>query len=57
MQLADADGGSRLRIRADVSVPVPFLGGKIEKSVGDAVQMLLVAETRFTSDWLAREQA
>lgn len=57
MELADADGGSRLRIRADVSVPVPFLGGKIEKSIGDAVRMLLEAETRFTTDWMAREQA
>jgi hypothetical protein len=57
MQVADAGGGSRLQIRADVSVPVPFLGGRIERSIGEAVEMLLAAETRFTSEWLAREQA
>jgi len=57
LQLTDAAGGSRLQIRADVSVPVPFLGGKIEKSIGEAVEMLLAAETRFLLEWLAREQA
>lgn len=57
LQLTDTGGGSRLQIRADVSVPVPFLGGKIEKSIGEAVEMLLAAETRFILEWLAREQA
>lgn len=55
--LTGTDGRSTLRVQADVTVPVPFLGGKIEKSIAEAVRMLLAAETRFTLDWLAREKA
>jgi hypothetical protein len=47
------DGGSELRVRADVRVSVPLIGGKIEGVVGEQVQRLLAAETAFTQQWLS----
>jgi hypothetical protein len=52
MGLRDAGGGSELRIRTDVTVSVPLLGGRIEESVGQQILKLLDAETRFTLDWM-----
>ena len=40
-------------VRADVTVQVPLIGGKIEGVVGEQVQKLLAAETAFTAAWLA----
>ncbi|MGE3286236.1 MAG: DUF2505 domain-containing protein [Pseudonocardia sp.] len=54
MRLADrAGGGSEFDVHADVTVSVPFVGGKIEGIVADQVRQLLAAETRFTMDWIA----
>ncbi|MGD9525823.1 DUF2505 domain-containing protein [Pseudonocardia sp.] len=54
MRLADvAGGGSAFDVRADVTVSVPFVGGKIEGIVAEQVRQLLAAETRFTMDWIA----
>jgi Protein of unknown function (DUF2505) len=54
MRLRDLpDGGSELNIRADVTVSVPIIGGKIEGIVGEQVQRLLTAETTFTQQWMA----
>jgi hypothetical protein len=53
MGLRDAAGGSELRIRTDVTVKVPLLGGRIEESVGEQILKLLNAETRFTIDWMS----
>jgi hypothetical protein len=54
MRLRDlSDGGSELHVRADVTVQVPLVGGKIESIVGEQVQKLLAAESAFTRQWLA----
>ena len=54
MRLRDLpDGGSELNVRADVTVSVPLIGGKIEEIVADQVQKLLTAESAFTQQWLA----
>ncbi|MHA6626747.1 DUF2505 domain-containing protein [Pseudonocardia sichuanensis] len=54
MRLHDtADGGSELQVRADVTVQVPLLGGKIEGVVAEQVRKLLTAESAFTQQWLA----
>lgn len=54
--LRDTGAGSELHVTADVTVQVPFLGGKIESVIAEQVQQLLAAETAFTLDWLARGQ-
>jgi len=54
MGLRDAGPGSELRIRTDVTVRVPLLGGRIEASVGEQILKLLNAETTFTLDWMNR---
>jgi hypothetical protein len=54
MRLRDLpDGGSELNVRADVTVSVPLIGGKIEGIVAEQVLKLLTAETAFTRQWLA----
>jgi hypothetical protein len=53
LALHDAGPGSVLVVHADVTVKVPFLGGKIEAVIADQVQQLLAAETAFTLEWLA----
>lgn len=54
MGLRDAEPGSELRIRTDVTVKVPLLGGRIEDSVGGQILKLLAAETAFTLEWMNR---
>ena len=54
MGLRDAGTGSELRIRTDVTVRVPLLGGRIEGSVGQQILKLLDSETAFTLDWMNR---
>ena len=54
MGLRDAGTGSELRIRTDVTVKVPLLGGRIEASVGEQILKLLDTETAFTLDWMNR---
>lgn len=55
MRLRDLDGAeSELLVRADVTVKVPLLGGRIEGVIAEQVQNLLGAETQFTLEWLAR---
>lgn len=53
IRLHDTGPGSVLLVQADVTVKVPFLGGKIEAVIADQVQQLLTAETAFTLEWLA----
>lgn len=52
MQLHDAPGGSEFAVLADVTVNVPFVGGRIEETIAEQVRNLLVAETAFTAEWL-----
>jgi len=55
MRLADLpSGGSELRVHADVTVQVPFVGSKIENIIAEQISNLLAAETAFILDWLAR---
>jgi Protein of unknown function (DUF2505) len=54
MGLRDANPGSELRIRTDVTVKVPLVGGRIEESVGAQILKLLASETAFTLDWMNR---
>jgi hypothetical protein len=54
MWLCDAaDGGSEFQVRADVTVNVPLIGGKIEGLVAEQVQNLLAEEFAFTQQWLS----
>jgi hypothetical protein len=52
MSLSDAGDGSEFEVRADVTVRVPLIGGKIEEIVAEQVRRLLEAETAFTIQWL-----
>jgi Protein of unknown function (DUF2505). len=57
MRLRDTDGtASELLVRADVTVRVPLIGGKIEAVVAEQVQNLLKAETAFTRTWLSKDR-
>jgi uncharacterized protein DUF2505 len=57
MALVDTAEGSDFLVRAQVTVNVPFLGGKIESTIAENVRTLLVAESGFTRDWLAQRPA
>lgn len=46
----DGDGGSEIRIQAEVTVKVPFVGSRIEEAVAAQIERLLAAETAFTLD-------
>jgi hypothetical protein len=48
MRIADVDGGSEIRIRAEVTVKVPIVGSRIEEAVAGQIEQLLAAETEFT---------
>lgn len=57
MRLRNLDGAageSELHVRADVTVGVPLIGGRIVAVVADQVEGLLAAETQFTQQWLAK---
>ena len=55
MRLRDLpDGGSELSVRADVTVSLPLIGGKIEGMVAEQFQSLLASEAAFTQQWMAR---
>lgn len=54
MRLRDVpEQGSELEVRADVTVKVPLIGGRIEDVVAEQVRRLLAAETEYTEQWLA----
>lgn len=52
MRLQDAAGGSEFAVRAEVSVPVPMIGSRIEVTIAEQVKNLLTAENAFTQQWL-----
>ncbi|MGI9003255.1 MAG: DUF2505 domain-containing protein [Pseudonocardia sp.] len=57
MRLADQDGsGSEFAVRANVTVKVPLIGGKIEDVVADQVRNLLAAEMAFTLQWIEQNR-
>jgi hypothetical protein len=49
---AQAGPGSRLEIKATVEVNIPLVGGKIENFIGSQLVDLLIAEQRFTTEWI-----
>ena len=44
--------GARLAFHGTVEVRVPLVGGKIESFIGSQLVDLLIAEQRFTTQWL-----
>jgi hypothetical protein len=56
-RLSDAGTGSELIVDGSVSIPIPFVGGKIEETVVGQITKLLDAEHAFTQDWLDQHQA
>jgi hypothetical protein len=52
MTLRDDVEGSQFAVRAQVSVGVPLVGGRIEKVVAEQVGRLMAAETEFLRHWL-----
>lgn len=48
MRVAGTEGGSEVRIRAEVTVKVPIVGSRIEEAVAGQIEKLLAAETEFT---------
>ncbi|TFV54786.1 DUF2505 domain-containing protein [Mycobacterium sp. PS03-16] len=46
------DGGARLTLRVTVEVRVPLVGGKIENFIGTGLVDLIIAEQRFTTEWI-----
>jgi hypothetical protein len=50
--LVPAGGGSRLEFKATVEVRIPLVGGKVENFIGSQLVDLLIAEQRFTTEWI-----
>ncbi len=48
--------GSRLAFTATVEVRVPLVGGKIESFIGNQLVDLLIAEQRFTTEWITENR-
>jgi Protein of unknown function (DUF2505) len=46
-------GCSRLECRITVHVRIPLIGGKLENFIGTRLADLVVAEQRFTTEWIA----
>ncbi|OBI82864.1 DUF2505 domain-containing protein [Mycobacterium asiaticum] len=46
-------GGSRMTLQATVQVRVPFIGGKLERLIGNELGNLVAIEQRFTTSWIA----
>lgn len=54
--VGEAAGGSELIVRMEITVSIPFLGGKIEDVICDQVLNLLAAEAGFTQQWLDKQR-
>lgn len=52
MHLDQDPTGSVLSIQLEATVPVPLIGGKLEKSITDGVSKLMDSEYDFTMRWL-----
>lgn len=50
--LAQREAGSHLDLTVSVEVRIPLVGGKVENFIGSQLVELLIAEQRFTSEWL-----
>jgi hypothetical protein len=45
-------GGARMALQFTVQVRVPFIGGKLERLIGNELTELVALEQRFTTQWL-----
>lgn len=52
-ELKHSDGKTVLRVSGEVKVRIPFIGGKIERTIAENVKRLLEKETVFQRDRLA----
>jgi hypothetical protein len=52
MSIEPDPGGSVLVLRLEAKVPLPLVGGKVEKVITDSVSKLMDAEYEFTLQWL-----
>ena len=50
--LVPAGDGCRLEFKATVEVRIPLVGGKVENFIGNQLVDLLIAEQRFTTEWI-----
>lgn len=57
MRLAPDEGGSVLSLRLEATVPLPLIGGKVEKVITDSVGRLMETEYGFTEQWLRDSRA
>jgi hypothetical protein len=51
-RLVASEAGSQLDITVAVEVRIPLVGGKVENFIGGNLVQLLIAEQRFTTDWI-----
>lgn len=49
-------GGSRMTIQLTVQVRVPFIGGKLERLIGNELGQLVAIEQAFTTSFISRSQ-
>lgn len=52
-ELVTVEGRTTLRVTGEVKVNVPFVGGKIERTIAENVKRLLERESEFHADKLA----
>ncbi|HEY6425010.1 MAG TPA: DUF2505 domain-containing protein [Pseudonocardiaceae bacterium] len=52
MSLQPDPGGSVLSMHLEARVPLPLVGGKVEKAITDGVGRLMDTEYQFTLQWL-----
>jgi hypothetical protein len=52
MRLVPDEDGSVLSLRLEAKVPIPLVGGKVEKAITDSVGKLMNTEYGFTERWL-----
>ncbi len=52
LRTAETNTGSKLTLKATVEVRIPLIGGKVESFIGSQLVELLIAEQRFTTDWI-----
>ena len=58
MRLSEAPaGGSLMEMRGEVSVSIPFVGGKVEEVVSGQIVKLLAKEFEHTEQWLDTHQS
>lgn len=54
MSLSGVDGSTRYRVKGEVRVGIPLIGGRLAGFVVDDLRAKLRAEHRFATEWLGR---